>query len=440
MKVFEVEVLSKETIKPASPTPDHLRHYSLSFLDQISPPVFMPLVIFFPKDDISNEEKCGRIKKSLSEALARFYPMAGRVKDNMYIDCNDEGAHYVEARAHCDLVDVLKNPVPGSLNKFLPFGLDDVNELAAAVQVNIFNCGGLAISLLMSHKVADALSYFTFLNSWAAIARGETNLIINPCFDSATLFPPVDMSGLRLNMGIVKENIVTKRFVFDAPVLASLREKYNDATSEEYQRPPTRVEALSTFLWSRYMASTQVKEEAADEDNNNKLYSVLHAVNLRTRMDPALSERHFGNISRIAVTRPNTYISGDAGYKIVNQVRDAIRQVNVEYVKKLQQGDGHLNSMRERGEKISKGDFVSFSFTSLCRFPIYEADFGWGKPVWVGSASLTFKNLIVFLDTKSGDGIEAWANLKAEDMAKFENDKELLAYASPNINVKSYIL
>ncbi|PKI32525.1 hypothetical protein CRG98_047069 [Punica granatum] len=407
MKVFEVEVLSKETIKPASPTPDHLRHYSLSFLDQISPPVFMPLVIFFPKDDISNEEKCGRIKKSLSEALARFYPMAGRVKDNMYIDCNDEGAHYVEARAHCDLVDVLKNPVPGSLNKFLPFGLDDVNELAAAVQVNIFNCGGLAISLLMSHKVADALSYFTFLNSWAAIARGETNLIINPCFDSATLFPPVDMSGLRLNMGIVKENIVTKRFVFDAPVLASLREKYNDATSEEYQRPPTRVEALSTFLWSRYMASTQVKEEAADEDNNNKLYSVLHAVNLRTRMDPALSERHFGNISRIAVTRPNTYISGDAG---------------------------------ERGEKISKGDFVSFSFTSLCRFPIYEADFGWGKPVWVGSASLTFKNLIVFLDTKSGDGIEAWANLKAEDMAKFENDKELLAYASPNINVKSYIL
>lgn len=119
------------------------------------------------------------------------------------------------------------------------------------------------------------------------------------------------------------------------------------------------------------------------------------------------------------------------------QVRDAIKQVNGEYVRKLREGEGHLNSLKEQAARFSRGELVSFSFTSLCRFPIYEADFGWGKPAWVGSASLTFKNLIVFMDTKTGDGIEAWVNLKEEDMAKFEQDNELLAIVSPSVNVNS---
>ena len=50
-------------------------------------------------------------------------------------------------------------------------------------------------------------------------------------------------------------------------------------------------------------------------------------------------------------------------------------------------------------------------------------DFGWGNPMWIGRVSLPFKNVVVFLDTKSGDGIKAWVNLKEQDMAKFESDR-----------------
>lgn len=70
------------------------------------------------------------------------------------------------------------------------------------------------------------------------------------------------------------------------------------------------------------------------------------------------------------------------------------------------------------------------AFTSLCRFPVYEADFAWGKTVWIGSAKLFNKNIVTFLDTKSGNGIEAWINLEEEEMAKFEVDRELLLYIS----------
>lgn len=253
---IEVEVISAETIKPSSPTSHHLRHYPLSFLDQLSPPVFMPLILFYHKDTaLSNEERADLMKRSLSITLTRFYPLAGRVKNNNHIDCNDEGVHYVQARVNCNLDHVLNNPVPGFMNRFLPFELDDVKEMPLAVQVSFFQCGGLALSISLSHEVGDALSLFMFINSWAATGCGNAD-VPTPLFDSATLFPPVNMSGVQLSTGIVKESIMTKRFIFDSATIAALREKYSSAAQN--QRRPSRVEALSSFLWSRFMASTQV--------------------------------------------------------------------------------------------------------------------------------------------------------------------------------------
>lgn len=393
----------------------------------------MPSVLFFPKEDCNNLthlEQSNLLKKSLSDALTRFYPLAGRVKDNLYIDCNDEGVHYVEAEVKCQLVEFLHDPIPAEINKFLPFALDDVNELPLVVQTTFFTCGGIAVGLGMSHKVGDALSFFMFFNSWAAIARGDIRDIVTPRFDSATLFPPMNLTGFEPTTGILKENnIVAKRFLFDASTIAALRAKYTDNYTS-----PTRVEALSAFIWCRFMAATQSKS-----DPDGKIYTILHAVNLRTRMDPPLSENYFGNISRIAISSIPSMETDDGCRGIVKQVRDSISKVNADYVKKLQDSDWHLNFIKKRIAQITKGEMVSFSFTSLCRFPIYDADFGWGKPVWVGSTKLTFKNLVTFFDTKCGNGIEAWINLKEEDMAKFECDEELLAYVSPipRPNVKS---
>ncbi|XP_027152601.1 vinorine synthase-like [Coffea eugenioides] len=443
MKV-DVQVISRCTIKPSSPTPDHLQHYPLSFLDQINPPVFMPLVLFYPSDQnhlitsTPGPGKLNQLKKSLSEALTRFYPLAGRLIDNTYVDCNDEGIPYVEARASCRLSDFLDNPIPGELNKFLPFDLDDVKDIGMVIQVTLFECGGVAVGVAISHKIADATSLFLFVTSWATISRRDSHETRSPIFESAAIFPPRDVAGYNHALGMVKKDeIVTKRLVFTASKIASLREKYttnsNTATGDEYhQIRPTRIEALSAFIWTRFLTAT-----AGHKDNRDKMYMLNHAVNLRPRMHPPLSECYFGNLSRPAITIPS-FDNDEQGYGIVNQVRDAIRNVGGDqYVTKLREGDKHLNFIKERAKLVNKGEVVSFSFTSLCRFPSYEADFGWGKPVWIGSASLTFKNLVVFLDTQSGDGIEAWINMKLEDMAKLEADKELLKYVSTSTDAKT---
>jgi shikimate O-hydroxycinnamoyltransferase len=74
-----------------------------------------------------------------------------------------------------------------------------------------------------------------------------------------------------------------------------------------------------------------------------------------------------------------------------------------------------------------------FTFSSWCRFPIYETDFGWGKPTWVTStSSCSSTKLIVLMDTRDGDGFEAIVIMEENYIAKFEHDFELLQYASLN--------
>ncbi|OMO81441.1 Transferase [Corchorus olitorius] len=319
---LEVEVVSREIVQPSSPTPDRLRSYQFSFLDQVAHPIYNPLVMFYQKicDTEANKIKISnQLKHSISKALTYFYPLAGRMtSDHLSINCNDEGILFLEARVKCQLSDVINNPIPSELNKLLPFSLyHDCEEFQMGIQFNIFECGGIAVGLCITHKIGDALSLFTFVNLWAAIARGDKKLVV-PQFGLASLFPPRDLSGFINTIPKPKEKLVNKR-----------------------------------------------------------------------------------------------------------QMRESIKELDKEYVKKIQDGYNYMQHVREIA--AGKRETVPFCFTSLCRFPIYEADFGWGKPIWVASAARDMMNLVAFMDTADGKGIEAWVCLKEEDMAKFESDEEIVA-------------
>ncbi|KAL3636438.1 hypothetical protein CASFOL_020985 [Castilleja foliolosa] len=406
---FEIKITSQENIKPSSPTPKPLQNYKLSFLDQIAPPIFMPLIYFYhtPNHELN---PISNLKQSLSKALSTFYPLAGRQLDNSSFDCNDQGVPFFETEANCDLSEVIHNPNPKNMNKLIPYELDDVQTLGMAVQITFFKCGGLSIGLLISHKIADALSFFSLANTWAAIALGGGSLPPPPIFESAAIFPPRDLAGFTRSTGTGKDELVCKIFTFPAGKISELKQKFQLGGFSD-GRAPTRVEALSAFIWTRFISVTET------EPSPNKLYTVLHTVNLRTRLDPKLTEYHFGNICRAAIAMP---VVGDDGPELMKKVREAILGVKGD-----EEGDTYLDFIKDRMVRFMKGELVTFNFTSLCRFPLYEADFGWGKPVWVGSAGLTYKNLVTFVDTANGDGIEAWVNLRKQDMEKFEADLEL---------------
>ncbi|XP_074378480.1 epi-neemfruitin B 7-O-acetyltransferse L7AT-like [Apium graveolens] len=103
MEKMVVQIGTKENILPAAPTPNSLRIFKLSVLDQTQVKLYVPLMLFYLNQNTSNlnsliQDRSKLLKLSLSESLTRFYHFAGKVRDDFHIDCNDEGVHYIETR------------------------------------------------------------------------------------------------------------------------------------------------------------------------------------------------------------------------------------------------------------------------------------------------------------------------------------------------------
>lgn len=108
--MLNVQVISKETIRPSSPTPIHLRSYKLSLLDQFSPQTYIPLILFFSGNGDPNADKSHQLRRSLSETLTHFYPLAGRIQEDDTVNCNDKGVDFLEAQVNGLLLEFLKQP------------------------------------------------------------------------------------------------------------------------------------------------------------------------------------------------------------------------------------------------------------------------------------------------------------------------------------------
>ncbi|KAI3992376.1 hypothetical protein MKX01_013243, partial [Papaver californicum] len=100
--MMKVQVVSKESIKPSSPTPNHLKIFNLSFLDQLAPPIYVNILLYYfhnAKKIINADVRRSVLKKSLAETLTKLYPLAGKIIDDKFIvDCNDEGVDYIETK------------------------------------------------------------------------------------------------------------------------------------------------------------------------------------------------------------------------------------------------------------------------------------------------------------------------------------------------------
>lgn len=424
---MKIDILYKETIKPSSPTPHNLTNFKLSLIDQFAPLVYVPIVVFYHSNP-DNPVKTNLLKKSLSKTLTYFYPLAGRIKNESSVDCNDEGVDFSEARVNCCLVDVLDKPDSGSLAQFLPCDLDSTKSASGsilAIQINLFNCGAVAIGVCMSHKIADGSTLSTFINSWALLTS-NINVHIDPTFIAGSIFPSRDLSMMP-KISIAQGKCITKRFVFDAANIKTLKERVLYKGIDK----PTRIESISALIWKCAMVASRVRY------GSFRPSILTHAVDLRRKLIPPLPENSVGNILWLAVASWKN--EGDIDmHEVVYQLRKAISEFDTEHVKRLQGEEGFFTlceTLEKVGDFFVKKDADAYRFSSWCRFNLYSADFGWGNPVWMATANTIMKNVVIMMDMRSGDGIEAWVTLDEGDMAIFEKDHDLLEFASINPSV-----
>ncbi|XP_030544207.1 stemmadenine O-acetyltransferase-like [Rhodamnia argentea] len=433
----KVEVVSTVTIKPSPPTPSHLRNFKLCLLDQLAPPFYVPVILFYssPDDKVvpNTDSVAGHLKTTLSQALSLFYPLGGRVKGNAAIDCNDEGALYLEAKAHFELSEVLSNPDINQLQQFLPFSPYRVapnieKQVIVGIQANFFDCGGIGIGICISHKIADGVSVSAFLTAWSEIALNGIDVeasLITPFLKASELFQPKDINFQMPSGVISSEKLSTKMFRFDSESLARLRARFGSAS-------PTCVEAVTALIWKSALETARKRPER--NENYAPSSAVTHVVNIRSRMRPQpLPENTLGNLWQSIVA---PLMEPNKGYELqdfAGVLRKSIRAVDAEYLSALQGEMGLAKACESlmAARKLaaaSAGEIELYRFSSWARFPFYELDFGWGRPAWVCTTSVPMKNVVILMGTGCGDGIEAWITLAEHDMIEFERDDELLQF------------
>ncbi|XP_038687557.1 stemmadenine O-acetyltransferase-like [Tripterygium wilfordii] len=399
---MEIEIISRENIKPSSPTPTHLRTHVLSLLDQFAPPKYGSNLLFYSANEaasISISQRSQVLKQSLSRTLTLYYPFAGRNIDNFSIDCNDEGISYTVAKVNCKLSDYLKQPDFSKFPKFVPEEIIFCEMTPGChlvkIQETMFVCGGFAIGIGTTHNIVDVTSLTAFLNTWGSMAREGAAL--SPDFSCSYIFPrnntfPQDLTLLALTNRLFQEKgiFVGRRFVFEGPMISNLKAK---ALRLGVQKP-TRAEVVVALLFKCIMSASKAKFGA-----KKKSALLSTSVNLRRRAEPKFPQTSVGNILLLAPIKVNSEETDARSF--VSRMRETLSPMNGDFVKSLQ-GEKGLKSLceylRRLGESYSKG--------------IANGD------------------EIILVDTRSGNGIEAWVSLDEEIMVMVEHDKELLSVAS----------
>ncbi|XP_049350384.1 (13S,14R)-1,13-dihydroxy-N-methylcanadine 13-O-acetyltransferase AT1-like [Solanum verrucosum] len=440
----DIEIKSRKMLKPSASTSDNLRILKLSLFDQLAPRSYVPILFNYLPSSTSSYDK---LEKSLAETLTKFYPFAGRFgKDDPFsIDCNDEGVEYVQTKVNADdLPEFLHrqaNDIESSLLHLLPVMVHMPSTPLLGVQVNVFNNGGIAIGINVSHIIADAFTIATFVKEWATTClitgtistQDTTNNNYLPSFGQlSSLFPARVLLQLPSppNTSTTDPEIVTRRFVFDALTIENLRKTIKDDSTtddDDMIKQPSRVVVVMSVIW-------KVLTHISSAKNGNLRDSSLgFSINLRGKLSCVPSSEHaLGNYGMIGIAN----MEADEARKdelndfvklVGNTIRDTCAAIgkaeSVDDISSL-----NVNNQKKAVEKLVQGDKMdNYITTSWCKLPWYEADFGWGKPFWVSPVGFNAIEGAFLMDTKDGNGIQVAVCLKEKNMTEFEKHLDILS-------------
>nr|XP_043607331.1 shikimate O-hydroxycinnamoyltransferase-like [Erigeron canadensis] len=372
------------------------------------------------------------MKDALSKVLVAFYPMGGRFKKDengrIEIDCQGQGVLFVEAECSCLLDDFGDFAPRGEFVKLIPmidYSLGIESYPILVLQVTYFKCGGVSLGVGMHHRVVDGMSALHFINSWADMARGleltlppfiDRTLLRahdppQPIFDHVEYLPPPPMKSSTPITTLDGGETMTSIFKLSRDLVNKLKMKSKeDGNTIHY----SSYVMLAGHIWR-----SVCKARELPDDQDTKLYI---PVNGRGSLRSVLPPGYFGNV--VVMATPIVLageLQSNPTWYAASKIQDVIAQRrNKDYIESVidyLELQPDLNTMDLGAQKFKSPNIGISSWVGLS---IYEADFGWGPPIFMGPASIPFEGLSFVLPSPINDGSMSIAiSLQAQHMKRF---------------------
>ncbi|KAK4764409.1 hypothetical protein SAY87_013847 [Trapa incisa] len=387
--VFKVQRRSIQLIGPAEPTPHEYKRLS-DIDDQEGLQFHVRLVFFYrPEPRMEGKDPVQVIRSGLARALVPYYPFAGRLREweerKLVVDCTGEGVMFIEADADVRLEqfgDGLQPPFPcmDELLYDVPGSGGILNSPLLLIQVTRLRCGGFVFGLRFNHTMCDGFGIYQFINAVAEMAGGASSPSVTPVWQRELLDardPPQVIFSHREyekvartvpDEGAGTDDMVHRSFFFGKDEVAAIR----NSVPHHLRSCSTVFELIVACLWR---CRTIALRPNPDEDMR-----FLTLVNARSRFNPPLPTGYYGNAFAFpaAVARAGKLCRNPLGYAL-ELVRKVKMLMNEEY---LQSVADLMVAKRRSGF----GPIGSFLVSHLTRAGFDKVDFGWGKPVYGGTA------------------------------------------------------
>ncbi|KAL3617707.1 hypothetical protein CASFOL_038028 [Castilleja foliolosa] len=426
---MKINVTNSTMVKPMSAKP--CTSLWISNLDALFPTHYHTRTLyFFRSNGAANFFDPVVVKAALSRALALFYPVAGRLRrdenNRIEINCNGEGALFVVAEADGEMDDL------GGFGPRPEIGLVPMVDYSKGMstyplqllQMTRFKCGGVCLGLALDHHVCDGYSALQFINTWSDIARG-LDVTVSPIIDRTALrarsqlnpkFPHVEYQpapSIKTLEHNVSSETTFAMFKLTRDQLDALKAKCNN--DENQLTKYTSYVTLAAHVW-RCISATR----GLSEYQETNLYI---SVDGRSKLRPTLARGFFGNVifPAAAVASCGELKSNGLRYA-AKIIHDTLSRMDDEY---LRSALDYLEMLPCDISDVGRGPHTykspNLGIISWARLPFYDADFGWGKPVYVGPGAPPCEGKSYVLRSSADDtGLVYAISLPKEQVKLFE--------------------
>ncbi|WJZ95459.1 hypothetical protein VitviT2T_014229 [Vitis vinifera] len=418
-----INVRESTMVRPAEETPR--RSLWNSNVDLVVPRMHTPSVYFYRPSGAANFFDPQVMKEALSKVLVPFYPMAGRLRRDedgrIEIDCNAEGVLFVEADTGSVIDDFGDFAPTLELRQLIPtvdYSGDIGSYSLLILQVTHFKCGGVSLGVGMQHHVADGASGLHFINTWSDMARG-LDITIPPFIDRTLLRardpPQPAFHHIEYQPPPQLKTPLPNTQNTNVCIFRITRDQLNTLKNKSKEDGNT-ISYSSYVMLAGHVWRCACKARSLPADQDSKMYI---ATDGRSRLRPALPPGYFGNV--IFTTTP-VAVAGELMSKplwyAASKIHNALARMDDEY---LRSALDYLELQPDLTALVRGAHTFrcpNIGITSWTRLPIYDADFGWGRPIFMGPGGIALEGLAFALPSPTNDGSLSIAISLQEDHMK----------------------